>query len=38
VLYRVGGQFGGDDDGIFDQRVQMPLAQRGDGERAGGPG
>jgi len=38
VLYRVGGQLGGDDDGIFGQRVQMPLAQRGDGERAGGPG
>ena len=36
--YRVGGQLGGDDDGILDQRVQMPHAQRGDGELTGGPG
>ena len=35
---RVGGQFGRDDDGIVDQRVQTPPAQRGRGELASGPG
>jgi hypothetical protein len=38
VPYRVGGQLGGDDDGILDQRIQMPLTQRGEGELTRGPG
>jgi hypothetical protein len=35
---RVGGQLGRDDDGVVDQFVQLPPAQRGRGELASGPG
>ena len=38
VPYRVGGQLGCDNDGILDQRSQMPLVQRGHGELTCGPG
>ena len=38
VPYRVSGKLGGDDDGILDQCVQMPRAQRRDGELTCGPG
>lgn len=34
--YRIGGQFGGDNDGVLGQYVQAPLAQRSDGEFTGG--
>jgi len=38
VADRVGGKFGGDDDGVLDQRAQAPAAQCGGGELARRPG
>ena len=38
VQYRVGGQLGGDDDGVLGQWFQLPVVQRGHCELAGGSG